>query len=265
LLRHAADGDRPQPGTGWNHGLPSITTRGSINPVNQESEPGRVGPPHNPGLRELIAGKRQWAKSQAEQRADAKRGFCGWHERGYLPHRDEPGLTQFVTCHLAESFPANLRSEWAELLQVEDERERHRQLQTYLDQGRGACHLRKPELALLVDEAFRFYHGRNYVLCAWVVMPNHVHVLFRVEGTPLSRIIQQIKEYTARIANKVLKREGRFWAEDYWDTYMRDAEHELQTRRYIENNPVKAGLVAAASDWAWSSARYRDQNGALHL
>jgi type I restriction enzyme R subunit/putative DNA methylase len=56
-----------------------------------------------------------------------------------------------------------------------------------------------------------------------------------------------------------------FWAEDYFDTYMRDAEHELKTRRYIENNPVKALLVREPAEWPWSSARFRDKYGVLHL
>ena len=54
----------------------------------------------------------------------AKAGFKGWHERGYLPHRDEPGLTQMVTFHVADSFPNTLRSEWAALYEIEDDAER---------------------------------------------------------------------------------------------------------------------------------------------
>ena len=51
-------------------------------------------------------------------------------------------------------------------------------------------------------------------------MPNHVHALFKVEATPLSKIMDQLKQYTAREANKRLGRTGHFWAEDYWDTFM---------------------------------------------
>lgn len=224
-----------------------------------------AGLPHNPGVRELIAGKRQWSAPQAQQQDAAKVGFRGWHERGYLPHRDELGLIQFVTFHLHDSYPATLRAEWEAMLNVEDNLERHRQLEAYLDKGRGVCHLRDPKIAELVDAAFRFYHGRSFDLRAWVIMPNHVHVLFKVDTTPLSRIIKQLKQYTAREANKILKRHGQFWADDAWDTYMRDADHELQTRKYIESNPVKAGLVKAARDWLWSSARFRDENGVLHF
>ena len=60
-------------------------------------------------------------------------GFRGWHERGYLSHRDEPGLTQFITLRLMDAFPASLRSEWAAMLEVEDDRERRTQQEAYLD------------------------------------------------------------------------------------------------------------------------------------
>jgi REP element-mobilizing transposase RayT len=193
------------------------------------------------------------------------RGFRGWHERGYLPHRDEPGLTQFVTFRLTDSFPDALRSEWEHLLEIEDDCERHNQLEAYLDKGRGECHLRDPQIARLVESALRFFHGQRYELRAWTIMPNHVHVLFKVEAIPMSEIMKSWKGFSGTEANKLLGRRGDFWQEDYWDTFMRDSEHELKTRRYIENNPVKAGLVLDLRDWQWSSARLRDQYGVLRL
>ena len=223
----------------------------------------RPGPPKNPGLRELISAKRRWSSPPKKQ--DAMFGFRGWHERGYLPHRDEPGLVQFVSFRLADSFPTHLRSEWEALLQLEDDRERRKQLEAYLDKGTGACHLRDARIGGLVDGAIRFYHGKRYDLRSWVVMPNHVHLLFQVRDVPLDRIVGDLKEYTAREANKLLGRRGKLWADDSFDTYMRDAGHELRTRRYIENNPVKAVLVHEPREWPWSSARLRDEHGVLHL
>ena len=229
----------------------------------QPLNPRRPGPPRNPGLRELISGKRRW--SSPPKREDALLGFRGWHERGYLPHRDEPGLVQFVTFQLADSFPQHLRSEWEALLQLEDDRERRKQLEAYLDKGRGECHLRDARIGNLVAGAIRFYHGKRYELRAWVVMPNHVHALFKVGDVPLGTIVGDLKEYTAREANKLLGRRGKFWADDSFDIFMRDSAHELRTRRYIEINPVKAFLVREAKEWPWSSARFRDTNGVLHL
>src|SRR5437588_345375 len=124
--------------------------------VSQPPKTPRPGPPHNPGLRDLVEAKRRW--SPPAKLGYAKQGFRGWHERGYLPHRDEPGLTQFVTFRLADSFPESLRSEWQGLWQIEDERERRLQLETYLDKGRGDCHLCRADIGALVDGALRFNH-----------------------------------------------------------------------------------------------------------
>ena len=179
------------------------------------------------------------------------------------PHRDEPGLTQFVTFRLADAFPAALRAEWAALWEIEDDRERRQEVEAYLDQGRGECHLRRPDVARVVEEALRHFQGARYDLRAWVVMPNHVHALFKVDAVPMSEILEGWKRYSAREANKLLRRRGAFWQEDYWDTYMRDAAHELKSRRYIESNPVKAFLVREAKEWPWSSARFRDEFGGL--
>jgi REP element-mobilizing transposase RayT len=192
-------------------------------------------------------------------------GFRGWHERGYLPHRDELGLTQFVTFRLADSFPEALRSEWAHLWKIEDDRERRTQLEAYLDKGRGSAYLRRPEIARLVEDALRFFHGQRYELRAWAVMPNHVHALFKVDATPMSEIVGSWKKYLAHEANKVLSRRGVFWEADYWDTYMRSTAHEVQATHYTENNPAKAGLVLDPKEWPWSSARFRDAYGRLCL
>ncbi len=221
------------------------------------------GPPRNPDLRELVAAKRKWATSLTVN--DAKAGFKGWHERGYLPHRDEPGLTQIVTFHVLDSFPASLRSEWEALFKIEEDALRRKKLQAYLDKGRGECPLKQPRVAEIVDQALRFHNGSDYVLRAWVVMPNHLHVLFKITVKPMGEVIANWKEYTAREANRLSGRRGAFWAKDYWDTFMRDSEQELRARRYVENNPVKAFLARTPQAWKWSSARFRDKYGRLIL
>jgi REP element-mobilizing transposase RayT len=120
-------------------------------------------------------------------------------------------------------------------------------------------------VAAIVESSLLFRHEVQYELRAWVIMPNHIHVLLRVQSVPMSRLVEAWKSYTAKEANKVLCRNGQFWQEDYWDTFIRDDEHELKTRRYIENNPTKAKLVAFRKDWGWSSARFRDSNERLCL
>jgi REP element-mobilizing transposase RayT len=236
-------------------------TRSSFLPFVSKEAGKRRSIPHNPGIKTLVEGLSAW--SDSVEAGTLPTGFAGWHERGYLPHRDEPDLTQFVTFNLADAFPKSLRAEWSVALAVENDQEKRRQLEAYLDKGRGACHMSAPAVAEIVQAAFLHKHPARYELLAWCVMPNHVHVLFKVVETPMSVIVKEWKRYTAREANRLLGRKDRFWATDYWDTYMRDADQTRRVISYIENNPTKAGLAKIATEWRWSSAKFRNQHGDL--
>ncbi len=144
-------------------------------------------PPYNPGVRDLVEGKRGWSPPLAKD--EIERGFFGWHENGYLPHRDETGLIEFVTFRLADAFPVKLRSEWETLLKIEEDRKRRIELEAYLDKGRGACHLRRDEIAEMIERSLIFRHGAQYDMCASVIMPNHVHLLFQVQDVPMWQLI----------------------------------------------------------------------------
>lgn len=89
---------------------------------------------------------------------------------------------------------------------------------------------------------------------AYAAMPNHVHVLidpFR----PIRQITHWIKGSTARAANELLARSGKqFWQHESFDHWVRDDSEGQRIIRYIERNPVKAGLVQRIEDWPWSSA-----------
>jgi REP element-mobilizing transposase RayT len=76
-----------------------------------------------------------------------------------------------------------------------------------------------------------------------------------IEGHPLDRIIHSWKSFTASEANRLLRRTGQFWFNDYFDRYIRDEKHYYNAIHYIHKNPVAAGLVERAEDWPFSSAR----------
>jgi REP element-mobilizing transposase RayT len=97
----------------------------------------------------------------------------------------------------------------------------------------------------------------RFDLAAYVLMPNHIHLLLKPEDT-LPRQIAWIKGRTAFEANRVLKRSGSFWAKDYFDRWIRNRNECEKVIRYVERNPVKAGLCKSPEDWEWSSARQRD-------
>jgi type I restriction enzyme R subunit/putative DNA methylase len=233
-------------------------------------------------LCQLVEGKNQAFRPLRDE--EKALGFLGWHERGYLPHCDFPGLVQFVTFRLADSMPVSRRGEWEHLLKIEDDREKRTRLEEYLDRGAGECHLRDPRIAKIAEDAVLHFHNQRYELLAWCVMPNHVHVLVHIWQTPLGKIIQSWKRFIATNAGVVLterrsptRRDGEMagnaparraalqWQREYWDTFMRDEDRERKAIRYIESNPIKAKLCQLAEDWPFSSARFRDQYRRLVL
>jgi putative DNA methylase len=186
----------------------------------------------------------------------------GWHSRGYLPHFDQPNLIQSLTFRLADSLPAFLLASMERELEclAESERdiERRRAIEAALDAGHGECRLKKPAIARLVENALVHFDGQRYYLLAWCVMPNHVHSLIEtIPGQALEGVIHSWKSYTAKEANKILRRRGAFWMQEYHDRFMRDEAHLHNTVRYIEQNPVKAGLLDRAENWPFGSARLR--------
>lgn len=106
------------------------------------------------------------------------------------------------------------------------------------------------KVILLAGERERgFYHLR-----AWAVMPNHVHVLWN-PCVPMPRITRWVKGSTARKANLVLGRTGGiFWQAESFDHWVRNQDELEKIVRYVESNPVTAGLADAPEHWPWSSA-----------
>ncbi|MBX3290297.1 MAG: transposase [Acidobacteria bacterium] len=192
-----------------------------------------------------------------------KNGPRGWYTRGYLPHFDAgPFRTQFITFRLFDSLPQNVLRRIKQELELRKpeniSRETFILAERYLDKGYGACFLKRLDVATMVRDALLKYHLERYRLDAWVIMPNHAHLLLRpLEGHMYEKIMHSIKSYTASEANKLLGRKGAFWMREAFDRYIRDDEHYRRVVRYIENNPVKAGLCGLPEEWEFSSAMER--------
>jgi type I restriction enzyme R subunit/putative DNA methylase len=91
-------------------------------------------------------------------------------------------------------------------------------------------------------------------LIAWVIMANHVHVLI-TPNQSLAWITKTLKGFSARRANEILGRPGQpFWQDESYDHWARNRLESERIQRYIEGNPVAAGLVARPELWRWSSA-----------
>ena len=120
----------------------------------------------------------------------------------------------------------------------------------------GPLYLRRPEVAKVVVEAIQFNSSNlgHYTLHAFVIMPNHVHLLAS-PLVPLPQMMKSLKSITAKRANALLRLTGNpFWQEESYDHLVRDDREFERIQSYIENNPVRAGLVSSADQFLWSSA-----------
>ena len=211
--------------------------------------------------------------------------------RRKLPHIDMDGKPYFVTGVLAGSIPS------VGLKRINDFREsldartkpdgfsdskwkstKHKLVFRLVDELLdGACpveHFKDQRLAKEVSNSFLHFADHRYLLFAFVVMPSHHHWLFLPKDawatelaiqqadderkkTPREVITQSVQSFTATKCNRLLQRKGTFWQSETYDHYARDEDEFLRILHYIEQNPVKAGLVRHAQDWRWSSAAVR--------
>jgi REP element-mobilizing transposase RayT len=180
-----------------------------------------------------------------------------------LPHWSQGHVWYFVSFRLADSIPRQAveriradRAAWLEQIGAADcaaltsgqRAEYHRlfsgRMEELLNAGRGCCILRDERTARLAADAFRFFEGDRYLLGAWVIMPNHIHVLVAPLGDHRLRdILHTWKSYTAKAINKALARTGEVWHHESYDHIVRNERSFDVFRTYIVQNPVKAGIT----------------------
>jgi putative transposase len=175
--------------------------------------------------------------------------------RRKLPHWIPENSIIFITWRLAGSTPPAS----PKILTAENTgRIAFAEQDKILDRTReGPFWLRDPRIAKIIENAL--HYGENprglYTLYAWVIMPNHVHVVFEPKAA-LPHVMQWLKGRTSRLANRILGRKGTpFWQDESYDHWIRSGKELQEVVAYVENNPVNAGLVESAEYWLWSSAR----------
>jgi putative transposase len=176
-----------------------------------------------------------------------------YYERN-LPHWHPAGKSIFVTWRLFGSLPRAVLARIKK--QRDDPGKQFLVFDECLDSGKcGPLWLLDQEIAGYVHDALiRGAELGRYCLHAWVIMPNHVHVLLELR-VPLQRVTGTLKGVSARDANATLGRVGKpFWQDESFDHWIRDSSQFERIRSYIERNPVKAGLAKKPEDWLWSSA-----------
>ena len=182
---------------------------------------------------------------------------------GNLPHWEQGSVWYFVTFRLADALPHAVveemkqqRERWKRTHDLDnlsraDLAEYHRlfseRYENLLNAGSGACVLRDPENAAIVEGAFRFFDGQRYVLDESVVMPNHVHVLVKPLATHgLADILHSWKSFTANRINEHLGRTGQLWQHESYDHIVRNESGMHAIRRYIRANTTKVGGASSS-------------------
>jgi putative transposase len=179
--------------------------------------------------------------------------------RRALPHYHPDDAPYFVTYRLQHTLSevehARLLSTMPGAEASEDDHARHFQRMDFiLDAARhGPKYLLQSEIMAIIRGSLHYSDTRWMDVIAFTIMPNHVHFVASVTGEKtLPQIMQSLKGFTAREANKLLGHTGdQFWQSESYDRVVRKGRLG-NTVRYILMNPVQAGLVSDWRDWPGS-------------
>jgi type I restriction enzyme R subunit len=171
-----------------------------------------------------------------------------------LPHWQQGEAWIFVTWRQADSIPTAKLHEWQEerdgwlkhhpkpwdAKTEKDYKTRFlAPFEKWLDAGYGSCALQDPANRQILTDALHHFEGDRYHLGDYVIMPNHVHLLFSpIAPQTLPKIVQSWKRHSARLINERTKRTGEtLWQPDYFDRIIRSEEHLSRVKNYIARNP----------------------------
>jgi putative transposase len=139
----------------------------------------------------------------------------------------------------------------------------------------GPKWLSNPHVAEMVCEAMKFRDGKQYDLFAYTVFSTVGRIADSTKGrfdlphwnlnestksggrigdSPyvVTKILQDLKKYTAVHSNRALHREGQFWQRESYDHLIRDNKELEKTIWYVLDNPTKVGFVDEWTKWKWT-------------
>lgn len=181
-----------------------------------------------------------------------------------LPHWQQGEAMQFVTFRLGDALPArkvadwmekrriwrlNHPEPWNEKVKAAYERRFTWRIERWLDHGAGGCLLREQAAREILAGVLMRFDGSRVRHHAWVIMPNHVHLLF----SPVDPLDALIRIWKSTSAVKIGK--GEIWQRNYRDTMIRDGEHFANAVRYIRRNPRR---LRSTDFTLWESDRVRE-------
>ena len=154
--------------------------------------------------------------------------------------------------HLAQK-EVNAQSHEAHLLQ----RKLFLTLEKYADAGLGFTPFKEPHVADYMQHFLESYERDGMRFSAWVIMPNHIHLLTEPVGfisvDSFMKAWQGFKGITGQRLNRLLNRSGPFWQTEWYDRLIRDEVEYRKWIAYLAANPLKAGLCSCERAYLYRS------------
>jgi len=185
--------------------------------------------------------------------------------RRRLPHWSVRDGLYFVTIRQKNSIPTDAAMKirgkildleiYSETEQVLLKRKIFAEMEEWLDRPSVEGILVKGESPEIIKGAIKFREeGGVWRMIEYVIMPNHLHLFFEIKSGSLKDIISGFKRKTSTEIRKKVGFEGEhLWHREWFDHWSRSGEQDDRIRKYIRNNPVKAGMVKICNDWPFGS------------
>lgn len=174
---------------------------------------------------------------------------------GHLPHINQDQKLYAVTFRLQDSLPKKVLISYMDesIARYGDNQPNfksnrdaylHQKMMECMDRGYGECLLRNPDIRKIVEDSFLFIQESMAIIHAYVIMPNHVHMVLETkDDVKIQDVMQSMKHHTSLEINSFLQRKGSVWQREYYDRIIRNQTHYENAVRYIINNPrnLRAG------------------------
>jgi putative transposase len=123
--------------------------------------------------------------------------------------------------------------------------------------NRQVCFACEQDMAVYANLLEEYSKKFSVAIHAWVFMTNHVHLLFTPYAPGgVSSTMQAVGRRYVRYFNREYQRSGTLWEGRFKSCLVQSETYLLQCQRYIELNPVRAGMVSDPAEYAWSSYQY---------
>ena len=115
-------------------------------------------------------------------------------------------------------------------------------------------HFNEAEYAVLINVIKESRQRLGFLLCGYVLMPDHWHALIWPQYPLLLwQVLHDTKKIMTLRMHARRGTRGPFWQHQFWDRFVRDEREFGERLDYMHMNPVRRGLVQRPEDWRWSS------------